>query len=60
MMDGWKDGRIHSMTWEYKTIAGQPHRKKRNKVQAMWLGEWCTIPKEMWDWKYVKKSKQYN
>ncbi len=33
--------------WEYKTIARQPHRKKREKVQARWLGEWCDVPREM-------------
>ena len=43
---------ILTMKWEYKTIAGQPHRKKRNRVQAMWLDEWCDVPKQMWDFCY--------
>jgi len=37
------------MSWEHKTIAGQRHRKRGKKVQAIFLGEWCTVPSEMWD-----------
>lgn len=37
--------------WEYKAIAGRPHRKRFNNVQAMFLGEWCDIQREMWNFK---------
>jgi hypothetical protein len=54
-LSGQRPGiRARHMSWEYKTIAGQPHRKKGKKVQANWLGVWCDIPPEMWDWEMRK------